>query len=128
MNPVLTVCPVCHEHLAVRRLECRRCGTAIEGQFALGALSALTHEQLRFVELFVRLEGKLNRMEAELGLSYPTVRSRLHEIIRQMGFEPTTKEEPAAGLSAEERKGILEALEAGTIGADEAMRQLKERS
>ena len=36
----------------------------------------------------MRNEGKLNRMEDELGLSYPTIRSRLHEIIRALGYEP----------------------------------------
>jgi hypothetical protein len=27
-------------------------------------------------------------MEDELGLSYPTIRNRLHEVIRALGFEP----------------------------------------
>src|SRR3972149_11918976 len=77
MSTMLTLCPVCGERLTVARLHCRACSTSIEGQFDPGPLGRLTVEQLVFVETFVRCEGKLNRMEREVGLSYPTPRSRL---------------------------------------------------
>jgi hypothetical protein len=86
----------------------------------------LSPEQLDFIELFVRCEGKITRMEDELGLSYPTIRNRLHEIIRAMGYEPGGEELPAA-LSDEERKRILEDLDAGRLTVEKAMRLLQER-
>ena len=46
--------------------------------------SQLTPEQLKFVETFVRCEGKITRMEVEIGLSYPTIRNRLLEVIRSL--------------------------------------------
>ncbi|MBE9471791.1 MAG: DUF2089 domain-containing protein, partial [Chloroflexi bacterium] len=85
MYPVPTDCPVCHDDLLVTRLVCRNCGTALEGRFAMGRLSQLTPEQLHFVEVFIRCEGKINRVQEELGLSYPTVRSRLEDVIRALG-------------------------------------------
>ena len=88
-----------------------------------GAFEALTPEQLGFVETFIRCEGKINRMEDEIGLSYPTIRNRLHEIIRALGYEPGG-EEP--GMSDEERRKILEDLEQGSITYEDAMRMLKE--
>jgi hypothetical protein len=38
------------------------------------------------VEAFVRDEGKITRMEEEFSLSYPTIRSRLHEVIKALGI------------------------------------------
>ena len=90
-----------------------------------GPFSQLTPEQLDFVETFVRCEGKITRMEDEIGLSYPTIRNRLHEIIRSLGYEPGGAEE-FAGLSDEERQRILEDLDSGQISAEEAMQLLKE--
>lgn len=122
MNPVLRQCPVCRSELAVTRLECKSCGTAVEGRFAGGPFASLNPEQLEFVEVFVRCEGKFTRMEGELGLSYPTLRSRLHDIIRIMGFEPGGEE---ARVNANDRRKILERLERGEVEPSEAIRQLR---
>jgi hypothetical protein len=83
----------------------------------------LTAEHLDFIVTFVRCEGKINRMEQELGLSYPTIRNRLHEVIRTLGFEPGKEE--VVEVSAEKRNAVLEELEAGRISADDAMRMLR---
>jgi hypothetical protein len=122
MNLVPTICPVCEERLSITRLHCRNCDTTIEGHFDLGALGRLDREQLGFVEAFLRCEGKLNRLEKELGLSYPTLRSRLTEIIRAMGY-PVGPE--ADKLSDEQRHQILDDLASGEITSEEAMRLLE---
>jgi hypothetical protein len=121
-NTILTLCPVCGERLTATRLHCRSCDTAIEGQFELGRFGRLTAEQLAFVETFVRCEGKLNRMEKELELSYPTLRSRLTDVIHQMGYETGPEEET---LSDEERHQILDDLAAGKLASEDAMRLLQ---
>jgi hypothetical protein len=122
MNTLLTLCPVCGERLAVSRLQCRGCGTAIEGHFETGRLGRLTGEQVAFVETFLRCEGKLNRMEREMGLSYPTLRARLTEVIRQMGFPLSDEAPPGA---EETRQRVLDDLAGGRITSDEAMRMLE---
>jgi hypothetical protein len=124
MNTLPTTCPLCGGEITVTRIYCHDCDTAIEGRFSAGPFSQLTREQLRFVETFVRCEGKITRMENEINLSYPTIRNRLHEIIRALGYEPGA-EEPA-GLSDEDRQRILEDLDKGLISAEEAMRLIKE--
>jgi hypothetical protein len=120
-------CPICGENLTVTRMHCRNCDTTLEGQFSLGVLELLTKEQLLFVETFVRCEGKLNRMEKEMGLSYPTLRSRLTELIRAMGYD-VGQEEPAPaipGVSDEERRRVLEDLAAGRISTEQAVKSLQ---
>lgn len=118
-----TRCPVCRNELTIARLHCPSCDTSIEGQFTGGPFAHLTVEQLDFIVTFVRCEGKINRMEQELELSYPTIRNRLHEVIRALGFEPGKDE--VVEVSADKRNHVLEELELGKISADEAMRMLR---
>jgi hypothetical protein len=124
MNTLPTRCPLCGGEVTVTRIYCRDCDTTIEGRFSGGPFSQLTPEQLGFVETFIRCEGKITRMEIELGLSYPTIRNRLLEVIRALGYEAGS-EEPAR-LSEAERQQILEDLDQGRISAEEAMRLLQE--
>jgi len=90
----------------------------VEGRFSLGRFHRLTPEQLQFAETFIRCEGKITRVEAEMGLSYPTVRGRLHDLIRALGYE--VGPEPVS-VSPEERRGILEELAQGKISAEDAL-------
>ncbi len=126
MSQLPTRCPFCGGELAVTRIHCRDCDTTIEGRFDAGPFSQLSREQLEFVEVFIRCEGKITRMEDELNLSYPTIRNRLHEVVRAMGYEPGGSEEPI-GLTDLDRKSILEDLDKGLISADKAMLLLQEK-
>lgn len=123
MYPIFSECPICGGELIATTLECRHCDTKIQGRFITGPFAGLSIEQLEFVELFIRNEGKITRMQDELDLSYPTIRNRLHEIIRALGYEPG---EDDSGLDEIERKQILEELEQGNIDYQEAIRKLKE--
>src|SRR4030065_1224769 len=125
MNTLPTRCPLCGGEVTVTRIYCQNVDPPLEGRFTGGPFSQLTKEQLSFVETFIRCEGKITRMEVELGLSYPTIRNRLHEVIRALGYEPGG-EEPLTGLTDNERQRILEDLDQGGISAEEAMRLLQE--
>ena len=87
-HDVLHDCPVCHKALHVTRLHCPSCGTTIEGDFQAERLLALTPEQRSFVYSFLRNRGNIREMEKELGISYPTVRARLDQVIAALGIEP----------------------------------------
>lgn len=125
MHTAPNKCPICGGEITVTRLACRDCDTTFEGRFSISSFSQLSGEQLHFIETFVRCEGKINRMEGELGISYPTIRNRLHEVIRALGYEPGGTEE-TTGLSPVERQQILEQLDKGTISVEDAMNLLQE--
>jgi hypothetical protein len=108
--------------MIVTRLYCRTCDSALEGHFTLGRFYQLTPEQMAFVETFIRCEGKLTRVQQELSMSYPTVRSRLTDIIQALGYEV---EEPSPKLSAEDRSAILAQLATGEISSEEAVALLQ---
>lgn len=122
MHPIPGDCPVCGGELVVTSLSCRQCDTVIHGRFIAGPFSNLSTEQLTFLEVFVRNEGKITHMEKDLGLSYPTIRNRLHEIIRALGYEPGR--EDLVVLTEEDRRKILEDLNEGRITSEEAMQML----
>lgn len=128
MLPLPKRCPLTGGEIVVTRFYCPQADVSIEGRFAVEQppFAQLAPEQIKFVEIFVRNEGKLNRMEDELGLSYPTIRSRLHEIIRALGYEPGRDEPaPASAPPAPDRKQVLAELDAGRISFEDAMKQLK---
>ena len=122
MYPVIGVCPICGENLTVTRLYCRACDSTVEGHFTLGRFYQLTPEQMAFVETFIRCEGKLTRVQESLGMSYPTVRSRLTEVIRALGYEVS---ESKSEMSPQERRTILEQLASGDISSEEAVNLLQ---
>ncbi len=124
MNNALTRCPVCQNELSITRLHCEACDTTLEGRFVGGPFAHLSREQMDFVLTFIRCEGKLTRMETELGISYPTIRNRLQEIIRALGFEPG-KDELAVEVSEDRRRQVLEDLDTGKLTAEAAMRILR---
>jgi len=126
-HDVISTCPVCSSELAVTRLHCASCGTTLEGDFSVGRFGRLSREQLALLESFLRSRGNLRDMERELGISYPTVRSRVESLVRALGFgargdddqadEPP--QQPAAD-PADPRQAILERLARHEIGAEEA--------
>ena len=118
-HDVLHDCPVCHKPLHITKLHCPACGTSIEGDFQAERLLALTPEQRSFVLSFLLNRGNIREMEKELGISYPTVRARLDQILAALGLEANpSKEKPA-------RKEVLEMLAQGEITQEQALDMLK---
>ena len=125
-HDVISTCPVCSNELAVTRLHCRSCGTTLEGDFSVGRFGRLNRDQLALLESFLRSRGNLREMERELGISYPTVRSRVEALVRALGFGPRADaddvDDPADGLVVppSTREEILQALARHEMTADEA--------
>ncbi len=128
-HDVISTCPICSGELAVTRLHCASCGTSLEGDFSVGRFGRLTREQLTLLESFLRSRGNLREMERELGISYPTVRSRVEALVRALGFGPRPDDdgadEPGAATAASPatartRDEILQALARHEMSAEDA--------
>lgn len=125
-HDVISACPVCAHDLTITRLQCRTCGTSIEGEFTVGRFGRLDQEQLALLESFLRSRGNLREMERELRLSYPTVRGRVEAVIRALGFGAGDGDGPPDEANdgetdvAAERRTILERLARHEIDADDA--------
>ncbi len=153
--PVRETCPVCGDTMVVTRLSCATCGSSLEGAFSLasaaptssatsrrttgplppradrtderfGRLTRLDDAQLQFVEAFLRCRGVIKNVEDMLGISYPTVRARLANVLETMGVGPDGELPPAESRQA--RREILADLAAGRITTEEAHRLLARES
>lgn len=120
MKKVISRCPICDNELTVVRLKCDSCDTVIENNFRLSKFDYLSEEDLYFTETFIRCRGNIKEVEKELGISYPTVRSRLDSIIKKLGYETESFEQ-----KSKKKEEILRALEIGEITAEQAIEQLK---
>ncbi len=115
---LVTRCPSCGHKMDVVALKCPVCGTGVTGRFEIDGLFALSKEQMDFVKIFLKNRGNLSEVQKELGISYPTARNRLNEIVKALGYDVKDEEK------ASERE-ILEKLKDGQISASEAISMLK---
>jgi hypothetical protein len=125
---VISTCPVCEGELAITRLHCRSCGTALEGEFGVGRFGRLSREQLSLLESFLRSRGNLKDLERELGISYPTVRGRIEALLRALGLadgDEAASEESVEADDAEKRRAILDQLARREITAEDAAEALR---
>lgn len=103
--------------MAVRLLTCAVCGMKMDGEVPLPNLARLAPEQREFVEVLVVCGGSLKDVGQVLGISYPTVRARLDQVIADLKV--------LRGIAEETRLGVLERLERGEISAKEAATELR---
>lgn len=120
MYPVMSRCPVCQGEMSVTHLRCRTCDTEMIGSFQLSRFAELTPPQIQFIELLIKHRANVGKVAEELGISYPTARNRLEELVRAMGYEA---EEDA--IQIERRREILAKVAAGNLPAEEAARLLR---
>jgi hypothetical protein len=93
MKRLPTSCPSCEGTLAVRRLSCNKCETEVEGLYSLPPLAGLAPDEQEFILEFIKASGSLKDMASLLGVSYPTVRNRLDEIIGKLRRNETKSKE-----------------------------------
>ena len=117
MRKPLSRCPICAGQLEPVKLKCVSCDVMLEGKLPASRLALLSPDQQQFVEVFLVMRGNIKEVEKELGISYPTVRKKLDEVIQALGHIP--KEERM------KREEILDAIDRGEISAREGIALLK---
>lgn len=129
LYPLPTFDPVTGARLIVSELTSEESGITIRGRFQIPPVAMLPKEQSGFLESFLRNRGNLSAMEKDLNLSYPTLRSRLDDLLSALGMhseeESPVKKEKGAEKLEEKRNKIFDQLERGEINADQAKSKLK---
>ncbi len=127
MRPIILKCPSCDGNLTVARLRCPDCSISIDGEFAPPALLKLSGAQIDFVEVFIKNRGVIRDVERELGVSYPTVRARLDDVITALGYSAKSVPEVAAsGDDGSRRRSVLADLKGGKLTPEEALAALNQ--
>src|SRR5579864_5902854 len=128
MRPIILKCPSCDGNLNVARLDCPECSISIEGEFTLPPLLKLTGAQIDFVEVFIKNRGVIREVERELGVSYPTVRARLDDVINALGYTAKSAvDTSAADDTGSRRRSVLADLKGGKLTPEEALAALNDR-
>jgi hypothetical protein len=110
-------CPYCHEAMAVAQMTCEHCQVSVAGAFAMSRLAGLPVEHQRFIEMFVLASGNLKEIAEQVGVSYPTIRSRLDKVIELLRAE--------IGKTQRVHGNLLDAVEPGRSTAQDAARLIK---
>lgn len=77
-------CPSCEEELQVRSLSCSHCDTVVQGSYRLPVYLQLSPEEQAFVLDFFLHSGSIKEMSKQAGLSYPTMRNRMDDLIEKI--------------------------------------------
>lgn len=115
--PTPVKCQICDSELNIERVSCHRCGCAMDGNFTLPLLAKLTRDEQKFIEIFVSLSGNLKNVASALGISYPTVRNRLDNIIASLDV--------LVNADQRKREELIDGVEQGKIPPEVAARLLE---
>lgn len=110
-------CPYCGATMVVARMACGACRVAIDAEFPMSRIAGLPVEQQRFIEMFVLAGGNLKEIAEQVGVSYPTIRSRLDKVIEALRGE--------IAKTQRVRGSVLDAVQAGKTSAADAARLIK---
>lgn len=114
----LTHCPFCQGTFIIKEVECQSCHTQIKGCFKSNRFHLFNPDDLLFIEMFLKNEGNIKLMEKDLGVSYPTVKARLKNIILILGYQVEE--------NSSKRIKILNDLSEGKIDVNDAINHLSE--
>jgi hypothetical protein len=116
-QPITNECPYCRAAMAVTEMTCGNCRVAVTADFPMSRLAGLPIEHQRFIEMFVLAGGNLKEIAEQVGVSYPTIRSRLDKVIEALRGE--------IAKTQRVRGNLLDAVEPGKANAADAARLIK---
>ena len=147
-------CPSCLQAMVPRVLECTACALRVEGSFRTNEFALLEDDYLQLLRVFLVCEGRIRDMEKALGISYPTVKTRLAALRSRLGLgderavtdgpngageavgDPPAADSKAAGGAARKNDSaaekapaamaVLDLLGSGAIDHAEAVRRLRD--
>lgn len=123
MRKILEACPTCGGPLTVTEVKCDRCGTEVRARYQPCPFCSLSPDQMNFALMFIRSRGNLTEVEKSLGVSYPTLRAKLDEIIQ--AISPRPRAQPIEPAEPDRRRDVLSRLASGQMSAAEALAALR---
>ena len=116
-KPINNDCPYCQLPMVVTEMTCGHCRAAVRADFPMSRMAGMPVEHQRFIEMFVLAGGNLKEIAEQVGVSYPTIRSRLDKVIEALRAE--------IAKTQRVRGSVLDAVEPGKTTAADAARLIK---
>lgn len=86
MHNIISACPVCGGELHISSLQCSECGLEVKKDFEISIFDKLSDEQMSFLLLFLKKQGNLKSVQADLGISYPATKRKLNDLLSAIGL------------------------------------------
>jgi len=102
---VIAKCPACQGELQITALKCADCGMEMRNNFEISMFDRLNREQYQFLISFLRNRGNLKEVQEDLGMSYPTAKRKLDELLYKLDL-------------ADEIREVKEVADMSTISVD----------
>lgn len=81
MANLISKCPSCGGTLRIAVLRCSDCGMELHNDFQRGPFDSLTADQTEFLISFLRQRGNMSSLQTKLGISYPTAKKKLDDLL-----------------------------------------------
>lgn len=127
-----TPCPACQGRLYPKLLRCADCGLEVSTRYGGNEFADLEPEDLHLLRIFVLCEGRIRDMESALGVSYPTVKSRLAALRTRLGLTSDASKDKADEAEANKAKpepatvqDVLDQLADGTLTYEQALPKIR---
>ncbi len=102
--------------MVISELKCPKCDLRVKKDFSPCEFCQLPEDDYEFLKIFVRTQGKITDIEKILGISYPTIKAKIDDLLKNLKLSPI-----------EEKQDPLDALSQGKLSVDEAVAILKQR-
>lgn len=89
MSKIISECPSCKGELKIAVLRCSGCGLELHNDFQLSPFDSLTAEQTEFLISFLKQRGNMSCVQGELGISYPTAKKKLDDLLTALKLTDT---------------------------------------
>jgi hypothetical protein len=116
MEKIISKCPSCGEIMVISELKCPKCDLRIKKDFTPCEFCQLPEDDYEFLMIFLRTQGRITDIEKLLGFSYPTIKAKIDNLLKNLSLSPV-----------EEKQNPIEALAKGQLTVDEAVAILKQR-
>lgn len=108
-------CPSCKSGMKPVKLYCKKCNLSLEGDFDIDGLEGLDSEDMALAIAFIRSFGSIKKLQNILGVSYPTARIKLENLV--MKLNDGMKINPG-------KENVIDKLQSGEISVTEALEEL----
>jgi len=102
--------------MVISELRCPKCDLRLKKNFAPCEFCQLSEEDYEFLKVFLRTQGRITDIEKILGQSYPTIKTKIDNLLKNLRLSPI-----------DDQDDPIEALAKGKLSVDEAVAILKQR-